>query len=58
MPKRWEYMALDCAEIEELNHYGADGWDLVGQLDVMVPDEDDTQHAQRMLVLKRELHDG
>lgn len=48
---RWEYMTTECASLAELNHYGADGWEFIGEVRVMVPDEDEGQETSRRLML-------
>lgn len=52
---RWEYMTLECASLDQLNHFGADGWELVGEIDVLLPDEEDagSEIEQRVLLFKR-----
>jgi hypothetical protein len=56
MPK-WEYMAEECVNLEDLAALGNDGWELVAELPVLVPDPDvaGDEIAQPMLVFKRQL---
>lgn len=49
----WEYKVLETASEDDLNDVGLDGWELVGQLPVLMPSEDDEEEAQPVLVFKR-----
>ncbi len=58
MPKRWEYMTLDCAALEDLNELGGEGWECLGKTDVLMPDaegEEESQVEERVLLFRREV---
>lgn len=55
--KQFEYMSLDCASVENLNDLGVEGWELVGKMELLLPDpnEPTMEHEALVLVLKRRL---
>ncbi len=54
--KQWEYRVEDCAAPDDLDALGAEGWELIGSVAIILPDpEDESVETPRpTLVFERE----